>query len=417
MKKFIKLTIIIFAISLFHNFTYSQWVSVTSGTSNFLTSVQIITNNLTYACGFTGTVLKSTNIGQTWTPLTSPSSGNINKIFFPATGNATTGWAASVSGLYKSTNSGQNWVQQVASTVFADLLFPDLNTGLALTSNNTLRRTTNGGTNFTSINFTSDASIHGIAISIGSSSTYFILGLDNVVDTSFIFKSTNAGVNWTQTAKLPLDYFAMTFVNASTGIICGDAGIMKRTTNGGTNWSTINTGTTNDLQNIKFITSTKVYAVGSAGTILKSTNAGATWVAQVSNSTAALRGLDVMSTDDNGIVCGASGTVRRTTNGGSIPTGIQIIGGEIPGSFSLGQNYPNPFNPATNITFSIPNAGYVSVKVYDIMGKEIADVVDQNLTPGIYTADFDASALPSGTYFYRLTAGSFTETKKMILIK
>ncbi|NOS85936.1 MAG: T9SS type A sorting domain-containing protein [Ignavibacteria bacterium] len=51
------------------------------------------------------------------------------------------------------------------------------------------------------------------------------------------------------------------------------------------------------------------------------------------------------------------------------------------------------------------------------MGKEIADVVDQNLTPGIYTAEFDASALPSGTYFYRLTAGSFTETKKMILIK
>lgn len=422
MKKFIKLTLIIITISLFNNFTNAQWVSVTSGTTNFLTNVQIITNNLTYGCGFTGTVLKSTNLGQTWAPLTSPSAGNINKIFFPPTGNATTGWTASVSGLFKSTNGGQNWVQQISGTVIADLLFPNVTTGIALTTSSNLRRTTNGGSNFTEIDFTTNSAIHGVAISLGSSSTYFVLGLENVNDTSFVFKSTNAGENWTQVAKFPLDYFAMTFINASTGIICGDAGIMKRTTNGGTNWSTINTGTTNDLQGIKFISSTKVYAVGSSGTILKSTDAGLTWVAQVSNTTSALRGVDVLATDDNGIVCGANGTIRRTTNGGSIPTGIQVVGSGIPEAYILNQNYPNPFNPDTKINFSIPlsglnNGSNVRLAVFDILGKEVALLVNENLSAGNYSINFDASALPTGTYFYRLTAGSFTDTKKLVLIK
>lgn len=416
MKSLNRFFLVIFTVLLFHNSTYSQWVTVTSGTSNFLTSVQMITNNLTYACGFSGTVLKSTNTGQTWSSLTSPDAANINKMFFPPTGSATTGWAASVSGLYKSTNGGGNWVQQVASTVFADLLFPDLSTGIALTSNNSLRRTTNGGTNFTAINFTSDASIHGIAISLGNSSTYFILGLDNVVDTSFIFKSTNAGVNWTQTAKFPLDYFAMTFVNASTGMICGDAGILKRTTNGGTNWTTINSGTTNDLQNIKFITSTKLYCVGSTGTILKSTDAGLTWATQVSNTTVSLRGIDVFTSDDNGIVVGAGGTIRRTTNGGAL-TGFVQQSNEIPNAYALSQNYPNPFNPETNLKFQIPKAGFVKLAVYDILGKEVAALVENQLTAGTYSVNFNASSLPSGTYFYRINAGEFIETRKMILIK
>ncbi len=416
MKPLNKIIILFFAALLFHNFTFSQWVTTTSGTSNFLTSVQMITSTINYAAGFSGTVLKSTNSGQNWTALTSPDAGNINKIFFPPTGSANTGWAASVSGLYKSTNGGVNWVQQVASTVFSDLLFPDVTTGIALTTNNTLRRTTNGGTNFTTINFTSDAGVHGGAIVLGNSSTYFILGLDNVIDTSYVFKSTNSGVNWSQVAQFPLDYFAMTFVNASTGIICGDGGLIKRTKNGGANWSTINTGTTNDLQGIKFVTSTKVYTCGSAGTILKSTDAGLTWVAQVSGTTAALRGIDLFSSDDLGITVGASGTIRRTTNGGSV-TGFIQQSNETPNEYSLAQNYPNPFNPSTNFKFQITKSGFVKLTVFDMLGKEITKLVNQELSAGTFTVNFDASSLPSGTYFYRLQTESFTDTKKMVLIK
>lgn len=81
------------------------------------------------------------------------------------------------------------------------------------------------------------------------------------------------------------------------------------------------------------------------------------------------------------------------------------------------QNYPNPFNSTTNIKYSIKEAGFVKIKVYDILGREIAILVSEEKPVGIYTINFDGSSLSSGIYFYRFQAGSFTQTKKMILTK
>lgn len=89
----------------------------------------------------------------------------------------------------------------------------------------------------------------------------------------------------------------------------------------------------------------------------------------------------------------------------------------IPGEFSLEQNYPNPFNPSTKIKFTLPSKASVVLKVFNILGKEIATLVNGEQDAGNYTVEFDASTLKSGVYFYRLEAGSFTETKKMILMK
>lgn len=89
----------------------------------------------------------------------------------------------------------------------------------------------------------------------------------------------------------------------------------------------------------------------------------------------------------------------------------------IPNDFSLGQNYPNPFNPSTKINFSIPLKTFVSIKVYNSLGKEVALLVSENLSSGEYEYRFSSGNLPSGLYFYKLEAGQFTETKKMILIK
>lgn len=100
--------------------------------------------------------------------------------------------------------------------------------------------------------------------------------------------------------------------------------------------------------------------------------------------------------------------------------GIQVISTEVPSSFSLYNNYPNPFNPVTKIRFDIPNISgndIVNLTVFDILGKETAVLVNQSLKPGKYEIDWEASDYPSGIYFYRITAGSFSETKKMILIK
>lgn len=93
------------------------------------------------------------------------------------------------------------------------------------------------------------------------------------------------------------------------------------------------------------------------------------------------------------------------------------IGTEIPGEFSIYQNYPNPFNPVTNITFDLPAENNVELKVFDIIGKEIRTLVNGQMKAGSHSVVFDASDLPSGVYFYTIKAGTFTETKKMILIK
>jgi hypothetical protein len=103
------------------------------------------------------------------------------------------------------------------------------------------------------------------------------------------------------------------------------------------------------------------------------------------------------------------------SNGGTI-TGVSPIS-SIAEKYSLSQNYPNPFNPTTKINFAIPQNGFVSLKVYDISGKEVMTLVNKNMTVGSYAVDFNGALLSSGVYFYRLETGSFTETKKMMLVK
>jgi subtilisin-like proprotein convertase family protein len=99
------------------------------------------------------------------------------------------------------------------------------------------------------------------------------------------------------------------------------------------------------------------------------------------------------------------------------PVGIQTIGSEIPKSFSLSQNYPNPFNPVTNIKFSMPRSGNVSMKVYDILGRQVAELVNEFRPAGNYVVDFNAAHLSSGVYFYSIETSEFTEVKKMVLVK
>jgi hypothetical protein len=83
----------------------------------------------------------------------------------------------------------------------------------------------------------------------------------------------------------------------------------------------------------------------------------------------------------------------------------------------LQQNFPNPFNPTTTIIYSIPKSCFVSIKVYDILGREVTTIVNENKLAGNYTVQFNAVKLTSGIYFYRMQAGDFVQTKKLILIK
>lgn len=102
---------------------------------------------------------------------------------------------------------------------------------------------------------------------------------------------------------------------------------------------------------------------------------------------------------------------------GQITIGIENTGSEIPTEYNLSQNYPNPFNPVTNIKFSIPQKGFVKIVIYDISGREITTLVEEQLNPGIFKVDFDGTNLSSGLYFCKIYAEEFTDVKKMILIK
>jgi hypothetical protein len=107
-------------------------------------------------------------------------------------------------------------------------------------------------------------------------------------------------------------------------------------------------------------------------------------------------------------------TTKGKTNGTSTAVPDQ---GVLVTAFSLKQNYPNPFNPVTTITYQVPKNSAVSLTVYDLLGREVASLVNETQTPGQYTVQFNATRLSSGVYLYRLNAGGFSETKKLTLVK
>ena len=96
---------------------------------------------------------------------------------------------------------------------------------------------------------------------------------------------------------------------------------------------------------------------------------------------------------------------------------VKVVSNQTPMNFNLYNNYPNPFNPVTKIKFSIPKTSYVTLKVYTILGNEIATLVDEEITLGNYEVDFNASGLPSGVYFYKVESGAFTKANKMLLLR
>jgi hypothetical protein len=127
--------------------------------------------------------------------------------------------------------------------------------------------------------------------------------------------------------------------------------------------------------------------------------------------------LDVTPKDKNP----GEGTIEITglsyTSVGTTPSGIEERGPTVPSTPVLSQNYPNPFNPTTAISYQLPTASTVTLKVYDVLGKEVATLIEGAQSAGIHTVRFDGSSLRSGVYFYRIQAGSFEETKKLVLIK
>ncbi|MBK8549831.1 MAG: T9SS type A sorting domain-containing protein [Ignavibacteria bacterium] len=276
-------------------------------------------------------------------------------------------------------------------------------------------------------------------------------------------KTTDGGNNWSlqNTGLGTQQLFAVHFTDPDNGTAVGgtqnDTATIIRTTNGGTSWIMQNPNTTNLLRGVYFTSTDNGFAVGNNGTILRTTNGGNNWsIHQTGIPGLFLR--DIYFVDPvTGFICGSGGKVLKTTNGGnswdSLPSGtnkdLQAVsflnqnygscvgfdgiiihtdsGGVItsnndpdefqPDQFSLSQNYPNPFNPVTVIRYSLSENRFITLKVFDIQGKELETLVSEKQHAGNYEVPFDASKLSSGIYIYSIEAGNFEQTKRMLLLK
>ncbi len=158
-----------------------------------------------------------------------------------------------------------------------------------------------------------------------------------------------------------------------------------------------------------------IFVCGSGGMIFKSTNGGDTW-GDISAPTAQSLNAIYCYNEKRGFAVGDSGKIFFTTNGGEI-TNVEENEKIIPSTFELFQNYPNPFNPTTVINYQLPTNSTVTLKVYDLLGSEVATLVNEVKNRGNYSVAFNSSNLSTGVYFYRLETETFSMTKKMIVMK
>lgn len=206
-----------------------------------------------------------------------------------------------------------------------------------------------------------------------------------------------------KTIKISSD--EMVFAGTDTsGAYCSD--------DSGANWKRITSITGKRITCFLLSDSAGYYAGTSDSGVFVSTDRGLTW-RPADNGLSQLK-VNSISIDGQGLVYAGTDSGLFVSHG--IETGI-LTNPATASSFSLSQNYPNPFNPSTVIRFVVPGSRFVSLRIYDVLGRLVKTLVNKVESPGSYEVTFDAASLASGVYFYRLTAGGYVKTRKMVLIR
>ncbi|MBE2219773.1 MAG: T9SS type A sorting domain-containing protein [Ignavibacteria bacterium] len=431
--KFVKF--IVFLVVL-QSFCFGQsWVPQVNPSPGVMFSVYAYSSDVAWASGEFGKVLYTSNGGATWFNRSNAIFGSNNVLSIHGIDANTAICVCNVNGgkVFKSTNQGLSWQTMYSrqSTVFNDIQFVNSTTGFVF-GNPTpadvryyIIKTTNAGATFDTTSVARPTAPN-INAQIMSNSTYLLQpGVGGPVYIWFgtnngtVYYSANSGSLWSNSLTQNNEaVLSLTFINSLTGYAGGQDPFGSN--NGGLGWSFLGT-----LQNTgKYFAFDNVngqYFYSSGPSIYRSTNGGATFQLQYTNpSNEDFRDLSFVYTASdnsmsviNGWGVTGDGIVVKYTN----TIGIETISTNVPSGYSLEQNFPNPFNPATSISFDIPKKGFVNLAMYDALGNLVKTIHNGELSAGSYKGDFDGTGFSSGVYFYRLQAGEFVQTKKMILTK
>jgi len=439
----------------------TNWTTIQTPTQLYLLAIKFIDQNIGWAVGDNGVILKSTNGGVdwiiksknlnsrlangyfidsengwlaggygtlfntidggiNWTEKSTSIPASFNDVYFI---NSTYGWVAGGGGnIATTTNGGATWNAQNSGLTnsLKSISFLNENIGFIVGFNGSLLKTSNAGNIWTNDTMPSSNQFTKIA---RSNNDIWICGYDNSLLSSLLLKSENGGLTWTN--KFLLDSIALhaLYTDANSIVIgggkiqqSGPEMVLFRSTDNGETWVQIMSlpGYQNGNYVIDFIennhgdyialTLSKIYYSSSEGTDWQSED----FPLEFLNS--------IFSSDSNTFwVAGGNSLLLKNSNSGI--TNIQGFQSSSPDNFYLSQNYPNPFNPSTKITYSVASLSNVILKVYDILGREVLTLVNEEKPAGRYEVSFNASSLASGVYFYQIKAGSFVQTKKLMLLK
>ncbi len=407
-----------------------------------------------------------------WRPLAnSPDAGGGSRhddVFFI---NPQMGWL--VNGdhrIYKTTDGGTTWqLKFTAASYLRAVSFADSLRGWAgsLDSVNVLYQTTDGGTTWSLVSTFPALRPAGIC-GLWAVNDSVVFGSGRYSGKPRVIKTTNRGISWTTMSLSPLASALVDcyFFNQDSGFIVGAVGNAGQNTDSAAIFFTSDGGATwvkrfvaprrgEICWKICFPTPDLGFVsieafTGSTRFFLRTTNRGATWEEKSFVNNYDAQGIGFVNTS-LGWIGGWGGPTYETTDGGNswhlagfgqrinrfrffgdtlaYAAGDRVYKysrdsttsiaefGQTRSRFSLEQNYPNPFNPTTNIRFQVGTSGFVSVKVYDLLGKEVATLVNNEMRYGQYDIPFDAENLPSGVYFYRLQGANLSDTRKMVLMR